>query len=80
MIYLNSVILFVLGLKYKSGFIRGKEETIIFTSYNDLEYLKSTIDFSSFSFKYMTRQFLIYSYQKLFLLRSYGSIINWTDD
>ncbi|WP_085060443.1 UDP-N-acetylmuramoyl-tripeptide--D-alanyl-D-alanine ligase [Staphylococcus haemolyticus] len=36
---------FVLGLKYKSGFIRGKEETIIFTSYNDLEYLKSTIDF-----------------------------------
>lgn len=26
---------FILGLKYKSGFIRGEKETIIFTSYQD---------------------------------------------
>lgn len=35
MIYLNLIILFILGLKYKSGFIRGEKETIIFTSYQD---------------------------------------------
>lgn len=26
---------FILGVKYKSGFIRGEKETIIFTSYQD---------------------------------------------
>ncbi|PTK89447.1 Mur ligase family protein [Staphylococcus gallinarum] len=37
--------MFILGLNYKSGFIRGAEQTIIFTSYTDLEELKGKIKF-----------------------------------
>ncbi|RIO88893.1 Mur ligase family protein [Staphylococcus gallinarum] len=37
--------MFILGLNYKSGFIRGSEQTIIFTSYTDIEQLKSKIKF-----------------------------------
>jgi len=36
---------FILGLNYKSGFIRGLKQTIIFTSYTDIEQLKSKIKF-----------------------------------
>lgn len=36
---------FILGNEYKSGYIRGREKTIIFTSYNKLDELKSRIAF-----------------------------------
>lgn len=36
---------FIIGLKYKSGLIRGSKQTIIFTSYNNIEDLKSKITF-----------------------------------
>ncbi|MGV3195146.1 hypothetical protein ACEE34_03230 [Staphylococcus rostri] len=36
---------FILGNEYKSGYIRGREQTIIFTSYNKLDELKSRIAF-----------------------------------
>ncbi|MCE5090699.1 Mur ligase family protein [Staphylococcus devriesei] len=35
--------LFIIGIKYKSGFIRGESETIIFTSYKNIDQLKNKI-------------------------------------
>lgn len=35
---------FILGLKYKSGMIRGDKETLIFTSFDNIDDLKSIIE------------------------------------